>query len=149
MIGSIARGVAAVVLGFLAAAFFIVATEGVSAYLYPPAEGCDLTNMEDCRAHITGLPASAFLIGVAGWALAVFASSWVATRLGVARHPAFGIALGLLLLAAAIMNMSMLPYPIWFWVGNLIAFPLCTVLGVLLARGPSGPRARSGLSECG
>ena len=87
MLGSIARGVAAIFLGFLAAAVIIVAVEVVGAVLYPFPEGVDPTDIEVCRAHIAQLPASAFLIGVVGWGLAVFASSWVATRLAAGRHP--------------------------------------------------------------
>jgi hypothetical protein len=137
MIGSITRGVVAVVLGFLVAAFFIVAVEGVCAVLYPFPDGVDPTDIEVCKAHVAQLPASAFLIGVVGWGLAAFTSSWAATRLGANRHPAHGIGLGLLLLAAAVLNMLMLPYPAWFWVAVLIALPVCFLLGARLGRGRS------------
>ena len=41
-----------------------------------------------------------------------------------------------ILLALVVLNMSMLPYPIWFWVSNLVVFPLGFSLGAKLG----GPR---------
>src|SRR5262249_50826919 len=49
MIGSIARGVFAVVLGFLAALFFVVVLEGAWAVLYPFPEGADPYDIEVCK----------------------------------------------------------------------------------------------------
>ena len=141
MLGSVVRSAVAVLLGLLAAMFFIIGVEGVCSILYPFPPGVDPSDLEACRAHVATLPASAFLIAVAGWALATFAGSWVATRLGAARHPAHGIVLGAVLLAAAVVNMLMLPYPIWFWILNLVVFPTCFCAGARLGRGrPSAGR---------
>ncbi len=144
MIGSIVRGVVAVVLGFLAAAFFIMAVEGVWAVLDPFPDRADPADVEVCKAHVAQLPASAFLICVGGWGLAVLASSWVATRLGAGRHPAHGTVLGSILLAAAVLNMLMLPYPVWFCVATLIALPVCCLLGARLGRGRLAPAEAGG-----
>src|SRR5262249_48932839 len=111
MIGSILRSVIAVLLRLLAAMGLFVRVEGVCSILYPFPPGVDPSDLDVCKAYIAELPAGAFLIGVGGWALATFAGSWVATRLGAGRHPAHGIVLGLVLLAAAVLNMLMLPYP--------------------------------------
>ena len=134
MIGSILRSVGAVIAGLVAAMVFVVGTEAVWAVVYPPAPGVDLHDIEACKAHIAKLPADAFVIAVAGWGLAVLSGSWVATRLGAGRHPAHGIVVSLILSAAALMNMLMLPYPILFWVLNLLAFPVATYLGVKWGR---------------
>jgi hypothetical protein len=45
-----------------------------------------------------------------------------------------------MLLALAGFNMAMLPYPIWFPIVNVVTFPLGTVLGVWLAKGPRVPK---------
>jgi hypothetical protein len=41
---------------------------------------------------------------------------------------------GLLLLAAAILNLSMLPYPVWFKAANVIAIPSAVAAGLYLSR---------------
>ena len=126
MIGSIVRSVGAVIAGLLAAMIFIIAVEGVWAVVYPFPPGVDPHDIDVCKAHIVKLPADAYVIAVAGWGLAVLAGSWVATRLGPGGHPAHGHVVGSILLLAAIANMLMLPYPIGFWVGNLVVFPSAT-----------------------
>jgi hypothetical protein len=139
MIGSIARSLVALVLGFVAALCFIVAVEGVCAALYPFPEGVDPSDLEVCKAHVAQLPAAAFLIAIVGWGLAMLAGSWLATRLGTARHPAHGVVVGSTLFAAAVANMLMLPYPAWFWIGNLLVLPASLYWGTSLGRGRSSP----------
>ena len=142
MIGSIVRSVLGVIAGLVAAMVLIVGTEAVWAVVYPPVPGVDLHDMEACKAHIAQLPADAFVIAAVGWGLAVLAGSWVATRLGAGRHPAHGYVVGLILSAAAVANMLMLPYPALFWVLNVVSFPACTYLGIPWGRGRSPARQR-------
>ncbi len=137
MTGSIIRSVLAVIAGLVAAMVFVVGTEMVWAVVYPPAPGVDPHDIEACKAHIAKLSADAFVIAVAGWGLAVLAGSWVATRLGTGRHAAHGIVVSSILLVAAVANMLMLPYPVGFWVGNLVAFPAATYLGATWGRAQS------------
>ena len=49
--------------------------------------------------------------------------------LGPGRHPAHGNVVGSILLLAAVANMLMLPYPVWFWVLNLVIFTAADLLG--------------------
>ena len=134
MIGSILRSVGAVIAGLVAAMVFVVGTEAVWAVVYPPAPGVDLHDIEACKANIAKLPADTFVIAVAGWGLAVLSGTWVATRLGPGRHPAHGRIVGSILLFAAVANMLMLPYPIWFWVANLLTFTAAEMLGTKWGR---------------
>ena len=145
MIGFIVRSVLGVIAGLVAAMFLIVGTEAVWAVVYPPAPGVDLHDREACKAHVASLPADAYVIAAAGWGLAVLAGTWVATRVGAGKHPAHGIVVSLILSAAALMNMLMLPYPALFWGLNLVLFPVGTYLGTKWGRG--GPPAVQGDAE--
>jgi hypothetical protein len=81
---------------------------------------------------------------VAAWGLTVLLSTWLAARLGPGRHRTHGIIVGLALLALVGINMSMLPYPIWFCIANLVAFPFAIYCGTKFAGAtPSGTNARS------
>ena len=51
------------------------------------------------------------------------------------RHPAHGFVVGSLLILAVVFNMYQLPYPLWFEVFNLVAFPVAIYWGVKLGRG--------------
>lgn len=134
------RSVFAFLAGATVSLIFIVLVEGVDASIWPPPEGVDLMkDKEACVAYFVSLPAAALVIAVVGWSLAALCGPWLATRLGTNRHPAHGVLLGALLLAGAVFNMSMLPYPAWFRVAVVILLPASLVVGSLRA----GPRSVS------
>ena len=134
MIGSLFRSVGAVLVGLLAALILIVGLEFLSSIVHPFPPGVDPTDYEACKAHVANYPASILLGVVVAWGLITFLSSWLATRLGSGRHVAHGIVVGSILLALAMMNMSMLPYPTWFSTANLILFPFGFFAGARLGR---------------
>ncbi|WLD11718.1 hypothetical protein [Planctellipticum variicoloris] len=135
MARSILRSLAAVVAGIVAALVGVTAVEVLSAMLHPAPPGVDFaTDFEACKAHVARYPAGVLALCGAAWGLVAFASAWVATRLGTSRHLAHGLFVGAVLLAAAIFNMAMLPYPAWFWL-NLIVLPAAFVYGAMLGRG--------------
>jgi len=136
MIWSFARSVGAVLVGLVAAAALIVGVEAFSSVVHPFPADVDPTDYEVCKAHVARYPAWVLAVAVLAWGLTTFLSAWLATRLGSGRRRAHGVVVGLILLALVVMNMSMLPYPIWFWVSNLVAFPLGFYLGAKLG----GPR---------
>jgi hypothetical protein len=136
MIGTTVRSVGAVLAGLVVAAVLAVGVEAFSSVVHPFPPDVDPTDYEVCKAHVARYPAWVLAVGAAAWGLTTFVSAWLATRLGAGRHRAHGIVVGLILLALAVMNMSMLPYPIWFWVSNLVVLPLGFYLGARLG----GPR---------
>jgi hypothetical protein len=132
MIGAFVRSVAAILVGLAVAFILIVGVEVGSSILHPFPDGVDPSDYEVCKAHVAAYPAWILLWAALAWGLTTFLSAWLATRLGSARHPAHGIVVGSILLALAVMNMSMLPYPIWFWAANLAVFPLAFYCGAKL-----------------
>ena len=128
------QGIGAVVAGLSLAAVFVIGVEWMSSILHPFPPGVDPTDIVACRAHVALCPAAVLLLVILGWGFGVFVSSWLATRVGPGRHPAYGIVVGSILLLLAVTNMAMLPYPGWFWFGNLIAFPICFWFGAKLGR---------------
>ena len=139
MTRTVLQSVAAVIAGLVVAMLFVVGVEGMSAILHPFPPGADPSDLETCRLHVARYPAGVLVLGALGWALGVLASAWLATRLGSRRHVAHGIVIGLILLAAAVANMIMLPYPVWFWVLNLALFPLATYVAARFAQPRSSP----------
>lgn len=134
MIGATLRSFGSVIAGLIVALILVIGVEGASSILHPFPPGVDPTDMEVCKAHVARYPAGILALVVVVWGLTVFVSSWLATRLGTARHPAHGIVVGSLLLAAVAFNMSMLPYPAWFWI-NLLVFPVAFIAGAKQAQG--------------
>ena len=137
------RSVGAVLVGLAVALMLIVGVEWGSSIVHPFPPGVDPTDIEVCRAHVARYPAWALFVASIAWGAITFVSAWLATRLGSGRHLAHGFAVGVILLALAVLNMSMLPYPAWFWASNLILFPLGFYWGARLA-GPPNSIERSG-----
>ena len=135
MIGTFARNLVAIVLGLIAGFVFVIATEAFSAVVHPFPPDADPNDFETCVAHVARYPAWVLACVVPLWSLAIFSTVWTATRLGTNRNPFIGIVVGGLLYVAAICNLTMLPYPMWFKVSIVLALPMSGFWGFRLARG--------------
>ncbi len=135
---SVLRSAGAIVAGLAAAMVLVALVEVVTLAFHPFPEGADTTDQAVVAAHVEKFPHWVLAIAVVGWGVTVYASAWVATRLGTGRHAAHGIAVGGLLILAAVVNMLMLPYPVWFEVANVVILPLALWGGVRSGRGPRG-----------
>ena len=124
------RTIGAIVVALLAAFALIVGVELFSAVVHPFPPDFDGTEEEVCQ-HVERYPAWVLAVVVPAWAGTALVSSWIAGRLG---NRACGVIVGLILLAALILNISMLPYPIWFEVACVISLLCATVLGLYLSR---------------
>jgi hypothetical protein len=126
--------VIAVVLALVLALALLSGVEVMSSILHPEPPGLKPDDLDAIKEHVARYPPAVLLLGGLAWGLATFLSAWLATRLGAGRHPAHGILVGSILLVAAIANMLMLPYPVWFWILNLVLFPVGFCLGARLGR---------------
>jgi hypothetical protein len=137
MLMSILRSAGAVVAGVVLAGVLLAGMEVFGELVYPFPPGVDPNDIEVCRAHVATYPAWVLAVANVAWGGTAFVAPWLATRIGTGRHPAHGFAIGVLLFLMVAMNMSMLPYPVWFDLINLVAFPLATITGVRLGRKPA------------
>src|SRR6185312_2605625 len=97
----------------------VVAVELLSAVIHPLPEGFGGTTEEMCQ-HVKRYPQWVLAVVVPAWAVAAFASTWTARRIG---NLYSSVIVGLLLLTALVVNVSMLPYPTWFKTANLLVIP--------------------------
>jgi hypothetical protein len=123
------RALAAVFAGLLVAFILVAAVELYSSVVHPLPEDFGGTTEEVCQ-HVQRCPPWLLAVAVPAWAVAAFASTWTAQRMGNL-YPS--VTVGLLLLAALISNISMLPYPIWFKIVTLLVIPAAMVAGSRLA----------------
>ena len=133
----ILRSIGAIIASLISAMALIVLIEVITLNFHPFPAGADTTDQEVVKAHVAAFPHWVLAIAAIGWSVTTFVSAWVATRLSTARHRAHGIAIGALLLLAAIVNMFLLPYPVWFVVVNLVGIPLAIYVAVKLGQAPA------------
>src|SRR5262245_19836352 len=124
------RTVAAVIAGLLVAFLLVSAVELLSNVVYPVPEDFGGTMEEMCR-HVENYPNWILAVAVLLWGVTALVSTWIAQRIGNVYSAAI---VGLILLAALVLNVSMLPYPIWFKIANLLVIPAACIAGGRTAR---------------
>ena len=128
------RLLASVLMGLIVAFAISFGIEFLNSQMYPLPPGTDYRDAASMRAAMATLPHAALVGVLVGRFLAAAAGAWVAVRIARgARWTAW--LLGLLLLVAAIANMTLFPHPIWFWVIGIALYPVAIMLGVRLGTG--------------
>jgi hypothetical protein len=125
MIKTILLTIAAIIAGLLSAFVLIFLVELFGEAVHPtPADSKG--TMEEVCAHVASFPTWALAVVVGFWGATAFVSTWIAQIIG--NRVSAGV-IGLLLLAALVLNLSMLPYPIWFKVSTVVVISAAVVLG--------------------
>lgn len=134
---AVLRTLAAILVGLLVLFILVVTVELFSAVVHPLPKDFGGTKAEMCR-HVERYPQWVLAVVVPAWAVAAFASTWTSRRIGNLSSSAI---VGLLVLAALGLNISMLPYPAWFKVANLLVIPIAVFAGSRLSMRPrtTGP----------
>lgn len=132
------RLLAAVLMALIVAFAITFGIEFVNSQIFPLPEGTDSRDAVSMRAALATLPPQALIGVLIGWFIAAIAGAWVAVRIARGdRRPAW--VLGLLLLVAAIANMTLFPHPVWFWVIGIALYPVAIMMGIRLGSGAVRP----------
>ncbi len=120
------------ILALLAGVFTAVIVVGLIEYLahliYAPAVPPDRNNPEAMRAFIASMPVGAFLLILLAYAAGTFVGGVVAGRIARSTAWRYAGSIGGLILLFALMNIVMLPHPLWFTVSVIIVVPLMAAL---------------------
>ncbi len=110
-----------IIAGLVVAFLCVFAVEMVGHSLYPPPAGLDINNPADQARVMEAMPAAAKAMVLAAWFVGALAGAWTANR--IAGRSLAGWVVVLLVIAAGIATMVMIPHPAWMWAGG-IALPL-------------------------
>ena len=106
----------------------------VSASVVPPPEGADVTTMEGLKASLHLFQPINFLMPFLAHALGTFVGAAVVYLMAAKHKMRFALAIGAWFLIGGIMNVFMLPSPMWFNLLDLLgAYIPMAYLGALLA----------------
>ena len=123
-----------VIAGGVVAFLCVFAVEFVAHGLYPPPAGIDAADPAGQARLMEAMPAAAKAMVLAAWFIGALAGAWTANR--IAGRSLAGWIVALLVIAAGIATMAMIPHPGWMWAGG-IALPL---LGAWIAERMSSRR---------
>lgn len=110
-----------IVAGIVVAFLCVFAVEWVGHGLYPPPAGLDAGDPADQARLMAAMPAAAKAMVLVAWFVGALAGAWTANR--ISGRSLAGWIVALLVIAAGIATMVMIPHPAWMWAGG-IALPL-------------------------
>jgi len=114
------RGIGGVIAGLVAAWLPIVLVESVAHHLYPPPVALNMYARTDMFRYVQTLPATAFVLVLAGWLAGTVLGTWLAARIGRSAVPAY--ILGAILFVAGIVNSIVIPQPLWFSIASFVIY---------------------------
>jgi hypothetical protein len=132
----IVRNIVAAIAGTIAGGVSIALIQGLNGRFYPPPPGLDWKNSEAVAAYAKTLPAGAFLVVLASYAVGVTLGAWLAGKLSADFPYRQAIIVTGLFFIASLMNLFALPHPAWFWAANLILVPVAGWLALRLLGTP-------------
>jgi len=121
------RTALAVVAGMALAFALVVAVEMFSAVVHPFPAGLDPNIPGNVAEHVKKYPQWILGVVVPMWGATAAAAAWVASRIG---GRVAGSLVALLLAAALVFNLAMLPYVAWFKVVMPAAFVIASLIGI-------------------
>jgi hypothetical protein len=135
---TVLRTLLAVVAGMVVAFALVVAVEMFSAVVHPFPAGLDPNIPGNIAEHVRKYPQWILGVVVPMWGTTAAAAAWVASRIGGRMA---GTLVALLLAAALVFNLAMLPYVTWFKVVMPAAFFAACLLGIRYGRRVPSPTA--------
>jgi len=126
-----------IVAGIVVAFLCVFAVEWIGHGLYPPPAGLDVGNPAGQARLMDAMPTAAKAMVLLAWFAGALAGAWTANR--IAGRGLAGWVVALLVIAAGIATMLMIPHPAWMWAGG-IALPLLAawIADRMSARRPAG-----------
>jgi len=131
------RKILAVVAGVILAGIVTYAVQAIGHQVYPPPEGLDMKNMEAMKAYVATLPMGALLFVLLAYILGSFAGGWLAAKIARTSQIHLPLTVGGVQLFFGIINLVMIPHPIWFAIASVIVFLPAAYLGGKLGVKPA------------
>jgi len=116
----IIRNVLAFIAGVVVGSIVNMGLITVSGQIIPPPAGVDVTDMESLKSAMHLFEAKHFIFPFLAHALGTFAGAFVAAKLAVSHQIKFALGVGVFFLIGGIVNVFMLPSPVWFTVLDLV-----------------------------
>ncbi len=126
----------ALLAGMMSAVTVVGLIEYLAHMMYAPAVPPDRHDPEAMRAFVAAMPTSAFLMILLAYAAGTFVGGSVASRVARSRAWRYAGSIGALILLFALLNIMMVPHPLWFTVAVIVVMPLA----VALARALGAPK---------
>lgn len=135
------KNIAAGVAGVVIAMVMVWLVEKLGHAVYPPPPDLDFADADAMRAYVETVPLGALLFVAAAWFIGTLCGTCAACAIGTAKPMIFAMVVGGLMLIATIINLVMIPHPMWFSVLGVVGIMIGAWLGTMCKRATAGNAA--------
>lgn len=130
------KNILAVVLGLIIGSLVNMGIIMISGSIIPPPQDADITTMEGLKSTMHLFEPKHFIFPFLAHALGTFLGAVVAAMIAATHKIKFALAIGVFFLIGGIVNVIMLPSPIWFSILDLGAayIPMGLIAGRLVVK---------------
>jgi hypothetical protein len=117
---NIVKNTLAVLVGLTIGGLVNGAIISISSALIAPPDGVNVNTIEGLKAGIHLFEPKHFLVPFIAHAMGTFVGAILTTIIAVTHKLKFALAIGFIFLIAGIVNVMMLPAPVWFNISDLL-----------------------------
>ena len=123
------RKILFIIVGILSATVFIYIIESLGHLVYPPSEDLDLKNPDTIKSIMKDVPAGALLFVLLAYALGSFFGGLITAIISKSSKVINAIIVGIVLLIFGLINLLIIPHPVWFTVVSILLYIPCAYIG--------------------
>ena len=116
----ILRNILAVIGGFIAGSIVNMGLITIGGQVISPPAGVDVTDMESLKSSMHLFEARHFIFPFLAHALGTFVGAYVASMIALSHKMKIALGVGAFFMIGGIVNVFMLPSPIWFVILDLV-----------------------------
>jgi hypothetical protein len=133
---STVRNILAVVVGVLVGGALNMGIIMISGSIIPPPDGADVTTMEGLKVSMHLFEPKHFIMPFLAHALGTLLGAFIAATIATTNKMRFAIGVGCWYLLGGIINIIMLPSPLWFTLVDLLLayIPMAYLAGKFATR---------------
>lgn len=128
------KQILAVIVGVIIGGLIIYGIESINMVRYPWPENLSMEDKEAFAEYVSSLPVDAFITVIIAHLIGSFVAGFVCSKITPSRKLLLGTICGMFFLVGGIMNLVMIPHPLWFMVIDLMIFVPFAWLGAKLAK---------------
>lgn len=128
------KNIVPVIIGVIVGFTIVFIGDSVTHRLYPPPPGINFMERDALDEYVASIPMYILIIMFLFWMLSSFLGGMIAARMNRADWKNKSIITGSILLAATLLNLIMIPHPLWMLIGSLVLYIPIAFAGGSLVR---------------
>jgi len=127
-----ARNIVGVIIGIFVAGLIIWTVQSVNIRLYPLPESIDINDQDQMREYMKIVPSGALIMVLLSHILGALGGAWVGCIIADRFYLKISMIIAGFLLVMGIINLLMLPHPVWFMIADIPSYMIGALIGYQL-----------------